>query len=208
MISMTLSQYFICFVIYSFLGWLYESLFYSVQYKKLVNTGFLHICICPIYGFACVGNVMLLSGVRSGTAIFLGSMIMISAMEYIISLVMETLFEKRWWDYSDWPLNLNGRISLLSSLAFGAMSLIQMRIIHPVVASAVYMMSQNTEKAIIGLFIIVVAMDIMITVKGIDKSSDRLWFVNDEPPAIHRATDKVSETFDGIRDRIREKIGK
>ncbi len=205
---MTLTQYFICFIIYSFLGWLYESMFYSVQYKKLVNTGFLHICVCPIYGFACVGNIMLFGNVKSGIGIFLGSMIMISAMEYIISALLEGVFERRWWDYSDWPCNINGRISLFSSLGFGAMSLIQMRLIHPIVAAGVYMMSERAVRSVIILFMAVVILDIMITVRGMDKPNDRLWFVDEEPPGIQRAADKVSQKLDVICDRRKERIGK
>lgn len=43
------------FVIYSFLGWIMESVFRSILEKKLINTGFLIGPLCPIYGFgACI----------------------------------------------------------------------------------------------------------------------------------------------------------
>lgn len=206
---MTLSQYFICFIVYSFLGWVYESLFYSFQFKKPVNTGFLRGCICPIYGLACVANVIVFGNVKSNLTIFLLSMLMISSIEYIVSWMLENLFDKRWWDYSDWPLNLNGRISVISSLGFGALSLVQMRVIHPVVEVVIHRIPERTLAALVIVFAASVALDLLLTVKDMDKDDDKLWFVEEESPTVQRANEKLSETKKNISDRcceIRDRI--
>lgn len=41
-------------------------------------------------------------------------------LEYVTSVLMEKIFDARWWDYSDMPLNINGRICLPATLLFGA----------------------------------------------------------------------------------------
>ena len=46
------------FIIYSFLGWVLESIFRSFCEKKIINTGFLRGPICPIYG--CGAIIMIL----------------------------------------------------------------------------------------------------------------------------------------------------
>lgn len=212
---MTLSQYFICFIIYSFLGWVYESLFYSFQFKKPVNTGFLHGCICPIYGLVCVMNIAFLGKVKSEAAIFVASMITVSVTEYVVSYLLEHLFGKRWWDYSDWPLNLNGRISLISSLGFGAMSLIQLRLLHPAIMKVVLHIPAGTMKLITILFIVWVFFDLCLTVRDMDKTDDRLWFIDEESETIRQANEKLEEKkrrlslrYGNVKERIRDAFGR
>lgn len=211
---MTLSQYFICFMIYSFLGWIYESLFYTFQFKKPVNTGFLKGCICPIYGLACVLNMMMFKNINNSAVIFLMSMVTISLVEYVVSWLLESVFEKRWWDYSNWPLNLNGRISLISSLAFGLLSLMQMKIINPSVVSVVLRIPESTVHILVIGMTFLVAFDLLFTVKGMDKSDDKLWFVETQSPVVNRANKKIAATknlfmerYNNIIDRIRDWMG-
>lgn len=214
---MTLSQYFVCFVIYGFFGWIYESLYYTVQFKKPVNTGFLHVCFCPIYGFACVGNAVLFRNTESPVIIFLTSMLVISMLEYFASWLLEALFEKRWWDYSGWPVNVNGRISLFSSLAFGALSLGQMKLLQPSVAGFVMRMPGYSIHAVIFAFLFIILLDLLITVRELDKNEEeeRLWFLNEELPVLHNANVKLSEKArvladkcSDVKGRIRHRIGK
>ncbi|MGN0164218.1 MAG: putative ABC transporter permease [Candidatus Ornithomonoglobus sp.] len=212
---MTLSQYFVCFIIYGFFGWIYESLYYSVQLRKPVNTGFLHVCFCPIYGFACVGNAVLFKNTENGVIIFVTSMLVISLMEYFVSWLLETLFGKRWWDYRELPFNINGRISLFSSLAFGAMSLVQMKLLHPSVAGFVTRLSEKYTYVTILLFMAVIILDLLLTIKDMDKEENKLWFVNEQLPILHNANEKLSEKvkliadkYSDARSRIREKMGR
>ena len=215
MIAMTLSQYIVCFIIYSFLGWLYESIFYSLQFKKLVNTGFLHGCICPIYGLACVMNTMLLKNVHCAAAVFILSILIISAIEYGVSYTLERLFDKRWWDYSDWPANINGRISLFSSLGFGAMSVFQMFILNPAVDTFIMRMSDKMIHTVIFMFIICIAGDLLLTVRDMDKNDERLWFLDETSPMVSKASEKIvsgtrnlSDRYTDIRKKFKERTGK
>lgn len=65
--------------------------------------------------------------------VFVLGVIITSALEYIISWVMEILFKTRWWDYSERFMNINGRVCLLNSTLFGIMSIVVVYIIHPVI---------------------------------------------------------------------------
>lgn len=214
---MTLTEWMLYFIVYSFLGWIYESLYYSFQLKKIVNAGFLRGCICPIYGLACVGNIFLLSNIKSDLIIFIVSMTIISSIEYVVSFVLEKAFGKRWWDYSKWPMNLNGRISLLTSLAFGTLSLVQLRIIHPSLAYLFSFMSNDVLHAVLLVCITGVFVDLALTIRSMDKDSgedNKLWFVNEELPImrankkISSQAKKVSERCDNVKNQIRTKIGK
>lgn len=104
---------FLWFLFYSFCGWVYESILVSILERRPVNRGFLNGPLCPIYGAGAVGAVVVLGQVHNPLVVFLFSMVGASILEYVTSWVMEALFHARWWDYSDYKFNLNGRICLL-----------------------------------------------------------------------------------------------
>ena len=121
---MWLSRYICLFFIYSFMGWIYETLYCTIKNGKWENRGFLFGPACPIYGTGAVaisvimkvtiGNGIVLSLWQIFLIAFIGS----AGLEYITSWGLEKLFHAAWWDYSDFPLNLHGRISLFTSLGF------------------------------------------------------------------------------------------
>ncbi len=123
---MIICQYVCWYALFALLGWLFECVLNVVREGAWENRGFLFGPSCPIYG---VGVVIFLFAfdrpiVADGTlplwGVFLVSMIFSSVLEYATSVVMERLFHTRWWDYSNMPLNVNGRICLPAALLFGA----------------------------------------------------------------------------------------
>ena len=108
------------FVLYSFIGWMYESILCSVAGKKLVNRGFLNGPVCPVYGTGAVAVVFVLSPLKDKPlALFLTSALLTTSLEYLTSWAMEKLFHARWWDYSKRFLNIHGRVCLRGFVAFG-----------------------------------------------------------------------------------------
>lgn len=125
----------IYFIIYSFIGFVVETLFALVNYNVLESRkSFLYGPFCGIYG---VGAVVLILVLRlfnkNNYTLFLGGCITGSIIEYIMSFLGEILFGARWWDYSKRLLNINGRICLLYSIFWGVLSLILIRIINPTI---------------------------------------------------------------------------
>ena len=119
---MRISHYIVLFVIYSFLGWFYESFICSkIFQKKFINRGFLLGPYCPIYGTGAVLCNIVFSTPQDSNVfvIFISCAVGACIIEYITSYIMEKLFNTRWWDYSKLPFNLNGRICLYGALVFG-----------------------------------------------------------------------------------------
>ena len=76
--------WFICFVVYSFLGWICETFFCSAAQRRFVNRGFLNGPFCPIYGFGALLVIGLFSKYENDLlALFLLSMAVTSIVEYI-----------------------------------------------------------------------------------------------------------------------------
>ena len=126
------SKYFILFIIYSFAGWVMETLWVSWCNKRLVDRGFLIGPYCPIYGFGALLIVLLLSKLSfSPILVFLMTVLVCGALEYFASWIMEKIFKARWWDYSNVKFNLNGRICLKNLIAFGIMGIAVIYVINP-----------------------------------------------------------------------------
>lgn len=127
-----LQTLFIYFCLYAFLGWLMETIYVSCLKGHLVKRGFLLGPICPIYGFGAVMLVTLLDRYKKQPIkLFCYAIIIFSVFEYMVSFGLETLYGNRWWDYSTHFLNLNGRITLFSSLIWGFLALFLLNYFHP-----------------------------------------------------------------------------
>ncbi len=124
--------FFLFFFLYCFLGWVWESCYVSAKQHRWVNRGFLHGPLLPIYGFGAVLILWATLPVRQSLPlIFLLGMLAATALEYVTGAAMEALFKVRYWDYSHQPCNLHGYICLTSSLAWGAFSILLVRVLHP-----------------------------------------------------------------------------
>lgn len=117
---------------FSFLGWFYESTIYSIfEQGKLMNRGCFVGPYCPIYSVVAILNIYLLSDITSSFKIVIIASLTVCLVEYVTSYVLEKLFHARYWDYSHYPFNINGRISLLSGLFFGCAVLFLFKVLFP-----------------------------------------------------------------------------
>ena len=124
-------QWMLFFFIYCFFGWIWESCYVSVKGGKWVNRGFLHGPLIPIYGFGAIGVLFAVLPVQDNPIlVYIFGLIGATVLEYVTGAAMEKIFKVRYWDYSNKPLNLNGHICLVSSLAWGAFSVLLIRYIH------------------------------------------------------------------------------
>ncbi|NLT57477.1 MAG: putative ABC transporter permease [Clostridiales bacterium] len=148
-----LKNYFIWFVLYSAAGWVWEVAFCSSRAGRLINRGFLCGPYCPIYGVGALLVIWLLSGIEHPLLLFLAGALLTCLLEYFTSWVMEELFRTRWWDYSDKPLNLNGRVYLRGALAFGLLSVAVVKLVHAPVAAYTAQLPEPVASWIaVGLF--------------------------------------------------------
>lgn len=133
------------FFIYAIIGWLLETCYALGTLGHFVKRGFLYGPLCPIYGW---GAVILISGLKKYKSkpfkLFIYSAIIFSVFEYIAGFLLDALFSSRWWDYTNDFMNLNGRISIFFSFAWGIIALIFIYFIHPFIEK----ISKNIVKKI------------------------------------------------------------
>ena len=131
----TIETYYLWLMIYSCIGWIYESILCSVAQKKWINRGFLNGPYCPIYGSGAVLVILILGRIQNPVLLFFLGALVCCTLEYLTSYCMEKLFHARWWDYSKRKCNLNGRICLIGAVVFGAFSVALVLGLHPLVRS-------------------------------------------------------------------------
>jgi uncharacterized membrane protein len=123
---------FYLFLLYSFFGWIYESCLVSFQKKTFINRGFLSGPIIPLYGSGALLVYLVFWDYRDDfLLIFVGGAILATVLEYINSLLMEILFHTRWWDYSNYRFNLQGRVCLAASFLWGVLTILMLHIFQP-----------------------------------------------------------------------------
>lgn len=168
-------ELFLYFFIYSVIGWCTEMFYCRLGQGKWVDRGFLYGPYCPIYGFGGLIVLIFLEPFANNKIIvFLLAMILTTLLEYVTSFIMEKLFDAKWWDYSEMPFNINGRVCLLNSILFGLLGLIITYIIHPHVENLVNYIPNNYIQYIVLLLVIILSVDFTFTLNSLLNFKDRL----------------------------------
>lgn len=172
-----LSKIFLLFIIYSFLGWLMETVACFLSTKKFTNRGFLLGPCCPIYGFGVLLIVILLHKYQKDPLIlFIMAIIICSLLEYITSWLMEIIFKNRWWDYSNKRFNINGRICLETMIPFGIIGTFVFYILNPAITKIIGLLPKIITITIaIMIFILFIidtsiSFNVIVKLKNVGKS--------------------------------------
>lgn len=167
----TFINYVLIFYISSFIGWLQEVIQTIINDKKFINRGFLIGPICPVYGFGSMAITFFLTKYESDPlVVFFGATIICAILEYFTSWAFEKVFKARWWDYSDMPYNINGRICLLFSLAFGLGALLIIYFLNPIVIAGINKHVSESVLLIISIVLLSIqALDMIVSFSIISK---------------------------------------
>lgn len=160
---MIVVKYLLWLILYSFAGWVYETVLCSIQEKKFVNRGFLNGPYCPIYGFGAILDILLIGWIDNIFLLFFIGMLVTGVLEYFTSWLLEVLFHAKWWDYSYMRFHINGRVSLIGALAFGFMSVVLIRFIHPFVVARTDAFPKSLLLPVTVILSIAVLIDLVYT---------------------------------------------
>jgi uncharacterized membrane protein len=217
------------FFVYAIAGWCMEVCLKYRQYHRFINRGFLTGPWLPIYGFGAVLitlAVNLIAGVEHsiGTT-FMISFMLCGAVEYVSSWIMEKRFHARWWDYSQKPMNLNGRVWIGNLMLFGLAGVLVDNIANPLLLRFFEGISLRTRTIVACVLLVVIVADYVVThfvlklVKtGVESSeadnteeiskevrlllSDRNYFYKrfaDAYPDVIYRTERITERMNAIR---------
>lgn len=188
------------FFIYGFIGWCTEVAYVGLCTGRFVNRGFLNGPICPIYGFGVLLVVVVLTPLKDNFFIlFLGSLILTTAIEFLTGFILEKVFHNKWWDYSDQPFNVCGYICLKFSIMWGLACTFVMEIVHPVIYKIIHIFPHIPGLIIMIVLLAVFVCDIVITISTILKFNKRLRLMNEIAARMKVISDEIGENiYEGV----------
>ena len=157
------------FIIYSIIGYIIETIFGIITKGTWESRqSFLYGPFCGIYGLGAVVMILALQHFnQNNNRLFFGGFIVGSVVEYVVSWVGEIILNVKWWDYSNMPLNLNGRICVFYSIFWGLLAIYLMSYVNPRVDRLIDWMKSkitiNKLKAITLIITILLFIDCVLT---------------------------------------------
>lgn len=156
--------YFTLFIIISCAGWLIEIIYTAIKKRIFTDRGFLLGPYCPIYGITSLLMMATLKDYANDIIVlFVMAAVICTIMEYITSYIMEKLFKARWWDYSDIPFNINGRVCLSNSILFGLGAVILLKFASPFLVDKVTHFPVPAFYYIASILLIIFTIDVILS---------------------------------------------
>ena len=197
------------FFVYSMLGWIWESCYESVLNKKPLNRGFFIGPYIPLYGFGGLGGYLILQRFQApllsvGTVkIYLIGAIGATVLEYITSYVLEKTLKARWWDYTNYPLNINGRICLIATLFWGLIGIVAVDFLNPFLLRVKGVMSHDAQLIILTVLSTTLFIDFCVTINSVLDLHKRLQLVlSMEKDTVFEKFAETKEAFIQYKDKI------
>lgn len=184
-------QYITYLIIYSFAGWVLESICKTIEQRKFVNSGFLYGPICPIYGFGAIIMIICLSFLKDNILIlFIAAFFVLSIWEYLVGVLLEKMFKTKYWDYSHLKFNIKGRVCLKNSIFWGILGVVFIYYIHTFVSKYILMIPFHILLYCNIILVVAIIVDLIVSIKSI---------VN-----LEKAIEKVNELGENIKEKLEE----
>lgn len=165
------TQFILLFFIYSLLGWLLEVIFAFMMERRYINRGCLIGPYCPIYGCGCLLLITLFSRFANNIIfLFLVTFVTCSLLEYLTSWIMEKIFNLRWWDYSSYKFNINGRVCLETMLPFSIFGTLVIKYLNPLLIKMINNMNEELQVRISIILVVIILIDVIFSLLVIKKA--------------------------------------
>ena len=210
----TVSLLIFYYFFYSALGWFVESVYCSLAAKKWINRGFLTGPLCPIYGAGAIVFIVCLTKLKETPVfvhifgaefsitpllVFFAGLILADLVEFITSLIMEKLFHARWWDYSEKPFNIQGRICLQHTIYWGVASIVFLYVIQPFFGKyADKLFPPEAPKVLYIVICVFLAIFVLDIINAVHNAMD----VKKVMDKIHKLSDSISKVATDIRGNV------
>lgn len=155
------------FFVFSFVGWCIEVTLKYRQFGRFINRGFLIGPWLPIYGCGAALITLTVAGLtpveRGIGTTFAISLIVCGLIEYMASYFMEKKFHARWWDYSQKPMNLHGRVWIGNLILFGIGGVAIIHIVNPILYGLFDSLSLVSREIIAGCLSVIFLADYSVS---------------------------------------------
>lgn len=182
------------FIVYSFFGWVMESVLKTILQKKPVNSGFLYGPFCPIYGFGAIIMFAFLQSFKENPIVlFIIAFFILSLWEYAVGWALEKIFNTKYWDYSENKFNIKGRVCLMNSLFWGFLGVVFIIVIHPFIIEKIDIINTNDLLFLTSILSIIIVVDLIISIIKIKNISLKLEKLKEITNTIKEKLEQLEE---------------
>ncbi len=174
-----------------------EVSYQAVKTGRFINRGFLNGPLCPIYGFGALGVIYFLTDIAKTNKLYLffGSVFIATALELVGGFLLEKIFHKKWWDYSDMRFNVGGYICLEFSILWGLACFVLYEAVHPLIVRFFAFLNPKFIFYANAILLVILAIDLaqtILTLVGLNKKFKKL----------QAASEDIREVSDDIGKRV------
>ena len=150
------------FFIFAMFGWVWELFFYYVQQGKIINRGVLHGPWLPIYGVGGLIVLIFLFVLRRKPVLHLiATVVLCGVVEYFGGWALEMIFDKKWWDYSGYFFNIDGRVCAEGLFVFGAAGMAFIYVLAPLLDNMIRKAQQKILIPIEAVLLVCFIIDVI-----------------------------------------------
>lgn len=156
------------FFVYSFLGWMIETVVAAGKQKRFVNRGFYSGPMCFVYGVSAVLMTVVLPELYGNIILqFLGCTVLATTVEWFTGKLLERITGKRWWDYSAIRWNFDGYICLPYSILWGILGVLALRFGNEVLLVAYGLLPRFVGKLIVWVLSGLTVLDFLTSMAAV-----------------------------------------
>ena len=194
---------YLMFFIYSFVGWVIEVIYYGITEGKFINRGFLAGPLCPVYGLGFYAAIWIFEPFKDNFLIlFFGMATACTIVELIAGFILYHAFHMRWWDYSDYQLNLGGYICLRFYIYWGIAASLGMYVLHPAVKWLIAHINYPVRLGILIFFTVILVADLVTTIVTIVGFKKKFAAMEKVVTGTRAVSDKIGSQIYGAVDTI------
>ena len=194
---------YLMFFIYSFVGWVIEVIYYGITEGKFINRGFLAGPLCPVYGLGFYAAIWFFEPFKDNFLIlFFGMATACTVVELIAGLILYHAFHMRWWDYSDYKLNIGGYICLRFFIYWGIAASLGMYVLHPAVKWLIAHINYPIRIGILIFFTVILVIDLVTTIITIIGFKKKFAAMEKVVTGTRAVSDKIGSQIYGAVDTI------
>ncbi|MCD8346989.1 MAG: putative ABC transporter permease [Lachnospiraceae bacterium] len=150
------------FLVYSFLGWVLETIMAALKKRRFVNRGVINAPLCISYGIPMV-LITVFGEELSWFWLFCGATVVTAMTEWIGGRAVEYFYHERWWDYSNVKWNLDGYICLPVTLMWGTLATVCMLWGNALLIVPFRVLPELAEVLVIWICVVAVLLDALAT---------------------------------------------
>ncbi len=146
-------------------GYFYEVIYYIVAIGEVVNRGTMYGPWLPIYGIGGIVTLLLLRRWADKPVItFSAAFVLSGVIEYFTAWYLETFKHVKWWDYTGFFCNIDGRVCLEQLIVFGLACCLNIYIVSPFLAGVFEKLSKKTIIFLCILLVVLFTADFILSI--------------------------------------------